>query len=70
MLGSLFDTFRIHAKGQSTKKTTLDQAKQNVTDIHEYMQTTFAKVKERRNLNPRSAPNGPEDTVQQDAATA
>ena len=36
MLGSLFDTFGIHAKGQSTKKTTLVQAKQNVTEIHEY----------------------------------
>ena len=47
MLSSLFDTFGIHAKGQSTKKTTLEQAKQNVTEIHEYMQTTVVKVKER-----------------------
>ena len=62
MLGSLFDTFGIHAKGHSTKKTTLEQAKQNVTEIHEYMQTTVAKVKERRNLNPRSATSGPEGT--------
>ena len=58
-LGSLFDTFGIHAKGQSTKKlTTLEQAKQNVTEIHGYMQTTVAKVKERRNLNSRSATKG------------
>ena len=27
MLDSLIDTFGIHAKGQSTKKTTLEQAK-------------------------------------------
>ena len=63
MLGGLFDTFGIHAKGQSTKKTTLEQAKQNVTEIHKYMQTTVAKVKERRNLNARSVTNGPEGTV-------
>ena len=36
MLGSLFNTFEIHSKGQSTKKTTLEQAKQN--DI--YMRDT------------------------------
>ena len=63
MLGSLFDTFGIHAKGQSRKKTTLEQAKQNVTEIHKYMQTTVVTVKERRNLNPRSATNSPEGTV-------
>ena len=63
MLGSMFDTFGLHAKGQSTKKTTLEQAKQNVTEIQEYMQTTVAKVKERKNLNPRSASNDLEGIV-------
>ena len=63
MLGSMFDTFGLHAKGQSTKKTTLEQAKQNVTEIQEYMQTTVAKVKERKNLNPRSASNDHEGIV-------
>ena len=63
MLGSLFDTFGLLAKGQSTKKTTLEQAKQNVSEMHEYMKSTVAKVKERKNLNPMSATNGPESTV-------
>ena len=44
-------------------QTTLEQPKQNVAEIHEYMQITVAKVKERRNLNPRSATNGPEGIV-------
>ena len=56
MLGNLEYT----PKGNQQRKTTLEQ---DVTEIHEYMQTTIAKVKERRNPIPKSATNGPEGTI-------
>ena len=63
MLGCLYDTFGIHAKGQATETIILEDAKQKVNEINGYIRCTVAKVKERINLNPRSATNGPEGTV-------
>ena len=46
MLGSLYDSFGIHAKGMKADKVTLQHTSQTVARINSHFERTVAKVKE------------------------